>query len=100
MDLSRRGPLAEVTIRESFRKFGGVLCSGRFHIHFQLRRRNFMDWQTWIARCGAFRLGVLFAVVLGLSPLCRAQSSQAGAATQPTVGSSLEAIADPPVTRP
>jgi Peptide N-acetyl-beta-D-glucosaminyl asparaginase amidase A len=53
-----------------------------------------MDWYTWTAWPGTFKFGVLFAIVLTLSPLCPAQSSQ------PTVGSSLEAIADPPVARP
>src|ERR1700735_5134436 len=56
-----------------------------------------MDWYTWIVRSGAGRYVVLFAMIFTLSPLGRAQSSQP---TQPTVGSSLEAIADPPVTRP
>ena len=62
-----------------------------------------MDSYSWIARCGAFKFLGLFVMILGLSPLSRAQSNaagQAGAATQPTVGSALEAIADPPVTRP
>ena len=62
-----------------------------------------MDWHTWIARCGVCKYVVVFAMILGLSPLCLAQSNasgQASRAAQPVVGSSLEAIADPPVTRP
>jgi Peptide N-acetyl-beta-D-glucosaminyl asparaginase amidase A len=56
-----------------------------------------MNWYTSIARSAAFKFGVLFAILLTLSPLGAAQSSQPN---QPTVGSSLEAIADPPVARP